>query len=432
MCPTKLLCFTRSSPFIHQLPSEYPSALSAKSVTQQYKSLKKFVYSDLEHLMLCKISLGLSRHKLEKLLYRFVNSDCEVLLLIANMQEMTKKMINHLRIMIEEAENKKLNKNKLFVLLLHFPPVMFFSPCYPSLFLQGWGHHYLDTVACGTLTTEGIKAVVNVKEWFYYSCFPQCFPKYSDNDHMFAALEELLAVAVPIIASRVSFIVLQNGTTNVMDAYQRTQCLKQLLYEKKLSKLLVAKFCSYWTPKVMVEYIQRVSKMVFAQESTLNITDSIHSIVRSTFFDYLVYMFARTNQQLYLSIILDHDCPPAMEDLFLKLMPTIGVPDLTQLQSLCATFRPTHQPNKVDYSPKFPFFIYIYDTVEKVIDESREDVSQRLHSLDSSGYRVEATSVTASICLTQMTEKQQKEKIYNEVVLSRLHSLEHVSFNACK
>ncbi len=377
--------------------------------------------------MLCKVSLGHSQPKLEKLLNRFVNSDCEVLLLIANMQEITKKMINHLRIMIEEAENKRSNTNKLFVLLLHFPPVMFFNSCYTSLFLQGWGHHYLDTVACGTLTTEGVKAVVNVKEWFYYSCFPHSSPNSSDDDHMVAALEELLAEAVPIIASRVSFIIVQNGTTSVMDASQRTQRLKRFLLQKKLGKFLVAKFRSYWTPTVMVEHIQKVPKLMYAQESTLNITDSIQSIIRSKFFDFLVYVFARTNQQLYLSIILDQDCPPAMEELFLELMPTIGVPDLTQLKVLCTALRPDYHPNKVDYSPRFPFFVYIYNTVEKAIDESREEVSQRLNSLDSFEYGVEASSVTASICLTQMTEKQQKEKIYNEVVLSRLHSLEHVS-----
>ena len=377
--------------------------------------------------MLCKVSLGHSQHKLEKLLDRFVNSDCHMLLLIVNMQEITKKMVNHLRIMIEEAENKRLNTNKLFVLLLHFPPVMFFSPCYPSLFLQGWGHHYLDTVASGTLTTEGVKAVVNIKEWFYYSCFPHSSLSSADDDHMVAALEELLAETVPIITSRVSFIIIQNGTTGVMNASQRTQFLKQLLYEKKLGKLLVTKFRSYWTPKVMVEHIQKVSKLMYAQESTLNITDSIQSIIRSTFFDFLVYLFSRMNQKLYLSIILDPGCPPVIEDLFIKLMPTIGVPDLTQLKVLCTTLRPDYQPNKVAHSPRFPFFVYIYDTVEKIIDESREEVHQRLNSLDSSEHGVEASSVTsaAPICLTQTTEK---EKVYNEVVLSRLHTLEHVSF----
>ena len=376
--------------------------------------------------MMCKVSLGHSQHKLEKLLVRFVNSDCQLLLLIANMQEITKKMINHLRIMIEEAESKTTNTNKLFVLLLHFPPVMFFSPCYPSLFLQGWGHHYLDTVACGTLTSEGVKPVVNIKEWFHYSCFSQSSLESTDGDHMISVLEQFLAEAVPIIASRVPLIFIENGTTKVMEASQRTQLLKQLLHKKGFGVLLATKFRSYWTPRVMVEHIQKVPKLMYAQECTLNITDSIQSIVRSTFFDFLVYIFARINQELYLNIILEQDCPPVIEDLFLKLLQTIKVPDLTQLKVLCATLRPEYEPNNVKYSPRFPFFTYVYDTVEKVIDESREEVNQQLNS---SEYAVDVSSVTTSIHLTQKTEGQQMEQVYNEVVLSRLCSHEHVSIN---
>ena len=35
---------------------------------------------------------------------------------------------------------------KLFILLLHFPAMMFYDPCYPSLFLYGWDHYYLDAI----------------------------------------------------------------------------------------------------------------------------------------------------------------------------------------------------------------------------------------------------------------------------------------------
>ena len=35
---------------------------------------------------------------------------------------------------------------KLFVLLLHFPAMMFYKPCYPSLFLCGWDHYYIDAI----------------------------------------------------------------------------------------------------------------------------------------------------------------------------------------------------------------------------------------------------------------------------------------------
>ena len=58
---------------------------------------------------------------------------------------------------------------KLFVLLLHFPPSMFFDACYPSLFLRGWNHYYLDTIGHTPSLTPG---VVNIEEWFERCCFP--------------------------------------------------------------------------------------------------------------------------------------------------------------------------------------------------------------------------------------------------------------------
>ena len=92
---------------------------------------------------------------------------------VINMQETKKQMVNHIRIMVEQAEGNPLHPHvstapqgtrdyclwrsiiictplsslqKLFVLLLHFPPSMFYDRCYPALFLNGWDHHYFDSL----------------------------------------------------------------------------------------------------------------------------------------------------------------------------------------------------------------------------------------------------------------------------------------------
>ena len=60
--------------------------------------------------------------------------------------------------MIEEAElhssSNGTANTKVFVVLIHFPPARLLTkePCYPALFLQGWDHFYLDTIADGALT----------------------------------------------------------------------------------------------------------------------------------------------------------------------------------------------------------------------------------------------------------------------------------------
>lgn len=79
-------------------------------------------------------------------------------------------MINHLRVMIEEAETQAPPiSNKLFVVLLHFPPAMFFDACYPSLFLRGWSHYYLDSIGHSPILHPG---TLDIEEWFQRCCFP--------------------------------------------------------------------------------------------------------------------------------------------------------------------------------------------------------------------------------------------------------------------
>ena len=349
-------------------------------------------------------------------------SESHLLLLIANMQEISKKMINHLRIMIEEAENKIRNQNKVFVLLLHFPPVMFFKPCYPSLFLMGWGHYYLDTIACCTLTREGVKSVVDVKEWFHHCCFPQS-PRDSIDNQMVIALEQLLPEAIPIIASRVALTC--KDERNMMNASERTSILQRLLIGTKsdlhgngqsggLGKMLCIKYCKYWTPQQMVQQIKRVSNFMYERESTLNITDSIQSVVRSTFFDFLVYMFSNLNERNDIHILVEEpECSPPVQQLFLDLLVALPAPELSQIKVLTTAIR---QQVFLPYFPRFPFFKQVCDTLDKAIDESREEVNQKLNILDTAKPHPESSLHL----LTQKRTKQQMEKLYIQVVTSRV------------
>ena len=110
----------------------------------------------------------------------FIQSDRSSLVFIVDggiSNQVTKKRkklkenISHLRMMIEEAEDHPLmGVKKVFVMLIHFDPAELLNdqPCYPALFLQGWDHYYLDSIADGALTLRGNTAsVVNTKQWLY-------------------------------------------------------------------------------------------------------------------------------------------------------------------------------------------------------------------------------------------------------------------------
>ena len=78
MCssPTKLLCFTRFSPLIHQLPSQYLSSifdLQAAEIAQQ--TVCDLVFKDPSKVVLCKLSSFLSQSSMQDILKEFLRSD---------------------------------------------------------------------------------------------------------------------------------------------------------------------------------------------------------------------------------------------------------------------------------------------------------------------------------------------------------------------
>lgn len=376
---TKILCFTRSSPLLHKLPAEFPSSSYRPQMgTRSQEVLEELVYAETDKVMLYKLSSILSQMVVQDLVKNFLESEtAEVCLLVVNMQETSKEIVNHVRIMIEEAEiqfKPKKQTTKIFVLLLHFPPAKFFHPCYPSLFLQGWDLCYLDTLA-----HSAIKGVVDIRDWFWQCCFPQQSSQVlEDDDALLQALHEMLPQAIPILASRVFFGSRQNGSFNSpMNGLERDEALKMLLFEKgkegtTVGKVLCERFRSYWKPSVMAEQLERAAVFSRNRESTLNITESIQTNFKSLFFDFLVYIVSRINANFNIDIIFNNDCTPAIEDLFLEILRVFPIPRFSQI-NLLSNHIP--QPKPLVYAPRFPFFQLVCEIIEKVVEESREDAN---------------------------------------------------------
>ena len=373
--------------------------------------------------MVFKVSLSHSQSEIEKLLRKYVSADATLLLLVANMTDISIKMINHLRIMIEEAESQSKKEQKLFILLLHFPPVMFFDPCYPSLFLQGWDHHYLDTIAHGRVTQKGVEAVLNIKLWFKDCCFPALSsPNGHGNKQMVETLRSILKEAIPIIASRTTFYSKETGLLNQhMSASDRSKVLRKLFFNKHLGVVLATKFAKYWTPRVKQEHMWKVTRFLYSYESTLNITDSIQAMFQSSFYAFLVYMLNKMNEEFNTDILLGDDSP-ALEELFKSLLERIPVPDLTQLKVMGETLH-TECPRMVGlYRPKFPFFNYVSETMEKVVDACREKVNQQIDIPCETEHQTRA--LVPSDYHIQKVSKQDKLKLYIDAAKSSVLTID--------
>lgn len=333
------------------------------------------VFDQTDNVVLHKLSSFPSQTSMQELLREFVSSDmAEVCVLVANLQEASCKTINHIRVMIEEEELKNNTEHcKLFVLLLHFPPAKFFQHCYPALFLKGWDHVYLDTIA------HNAKDVVEVQDWFVRSCFPAEELNLNDSDTLLQSLSQLLHIppVISAISSRVQCGSKSDGSFNsIMNATQRSNALMTLLFERGLGDVLCEKFRAYWKPKIMVEYLERAAKFSTQRESTLNITDYIQTEVKELFIFFCIYMLTQINENYNLDIIYDKETPSSICKLFLDVFRAICVSELFQIIVHNANL-PALQPP--EYCSHFPFFMLIYTLMEKQVELSGEAANLQLN-----------------------------------------------------
>ena len=382
--PNKVLCFTRSSPLIHQLPVQYPSSIYDMQTKPEdiQKTLKDLVFEKTNQLVVCKLSSVNSQRAIDEQLKNFIHSDkSNVFVIVANMQEISRQCVNHLRIFIEETEALAPQQQKLFIFLLHLSPAEFFKPCYPSLFSKGWDHCYLDTIAHCT-----VKGVIDIRDWFWQCCLPpQADTEQQDEggDSLITALNNILPQAIPILSSRVCFGAREGGSfSHLMAGTNRSKALRELLFERGVGKVLCERFRSYWKPNVMTEYLDRVVSLSKNRESTPNIADSIQSMFKTLFFNFLVYMISRINDRFNIDILFDRDSSPAIQMLFLDILQVFPLPSLSQVNVLSNNLQ---APQQITHTSCFPFFTFVSSSLEELVEEEANNKMDILEEKQKEG-----------------------------------------------
>ena len=334
------------------------------------------------NLMICKLFDAISLEMVCQVLDDFVSSDTlEVLLVVVDMQHYSRSLVNHLRIMIEEAESglSRDSTGKQFIILLHFQPVMFFDtmPCYPAFFLRGWGHYYLDSIA-----PSGTTGVLDIKEWFEH-----CY--LSDKDlpppSLKSALTDHLHRAIPIVASR-ALIATENVTSISGDVTELGKCktLRRLFFEKGIGEILVSLFLAYWKPAVMRRYLEKAAEFVLSNESTLSLTDSIQTMYTSLFTDFLVYMVMKMDENYHIHTILQESCSEAIWQLFRGILKHYPIPNLPEIkQATLEEPQMAHPEQKC----RFPFFDLISTEISGIINEASQCAQLKFQDSESKSVR---------------------------------------------
>ena len=331
---------------------------------------------DLEYrLFVLKLTSTSTQSSVFEKLQMFCKSDThEVMLVVVSMQQFTLQVVNHLRIMIEEAEfqfSSPTKTPKLFVLLLHFPPEMFFNHCYPSLFLSGWDHYYLDTIA-----PSERKGVIDISQWFSHCCIrDKMCSSFLDKP-----LREIMVEAIPILATQFSVMEMVQPTgSNIHFVHvgNNREKLKKVLLDTNLGEILQKQFLSYWQTTEMTKFSEQAANFPHMYESTLSITDAIHTIVRSSFYDFLFYMLSVMKKQHALKPLLT-SC--GTQHSYAKLsLDLIGIypkpPTLSHLKvASMSEIQKAHTEEKHFAPTNFPFFYFVCNVLEVFLDQCMKEV----------------------------------------------------------
>ena len=371
---------------------------------------------------------GLFCHSsIDDLLWDFVSSEkVEILLLVANMQDIPKKTINHIRIMMEEAELQapylQSQPLKLFVLLLHFPPAFFLSHCYPALVLKGWDHAYLDTITHNFSATD-----LDINYWFKCCCLPGATSWYTeitnittnDSDPLLNATTQLLFQSIPVLSADMYFGCKKDKSFNsFMNTTEREESLRILLLKCGLGKVICEKFRNYWTPKVMLMYLKRAATFSKMRESTLSITDYIQTQFKNLFFHFIIYMLTRANEHCNLDIIYaEKDNFSPVNTLFLSIFKLFPVPKLSELSFLSHKFHPAQE---LLYQPRFPFFSLVCGLMEKQVNKSFDTVNRMFNLLEERG-KSDLTSLTSKQPISDNLDSR-----FKTLVAEVLADMEHL------
>ena len=395
----KILCYCRSSHYLHNIPQDWSTDVLKKEFIQEH------VFPDAKKLTVFKITSFTTHKSITELVKGFVAPVHvqEVLLLVANIEDVPINAINHIRIIIEENETiEKLKFPKLIVLLMHFPPQYFFNHCYPSYFLQGWNHYYLDTISPGSKT-----ASIDIQRWF-----SECFSETNSGvgaTGSFMKLEyvnNLLKEALPLVSLHISL----RDKGDELPATTKNHYLSEILFDRGVDRVIFELFTTYWQPDVMIDKSEKASSLACSCESSLSITDAVNTIIKTSLYDFLLYVLSLLNDCQAIMLVVSSDRGSEIEKLVLKILMNYPyIPkNLSEVKMQSVQLgKLTGENSNSSLEFNFPFFNCVYDIVEELLNQSRRDVASKLNlSVDREGWNMATDIKDIQEIMVDLLEKK--------------------------
>uniref|UniRef100_A0A1X7VIM8 Uncharacterized protein n=1 Tax=Amphimedon queenslandica TaxID=400682 RepID=A0A1X7VIM8_AMPQE len=370
----KFLCYTRTSPALLELLSAH-SSCSFKTEKER-KVLEEFFTLDSKLFHTYIITKSTSQEKLNIVLSQFFRHDFQVLLLWGDMNNLSKDTVNHTRLLIEEAERmlQSLKIGKLVFLILHFPSNMFYSHCYPSIFLKGWRHIYMDMIGQTETNTS-----TNVEEWLRICLLPsqKCWA-YTETKSISFIPDKVLTMWIEKWLPMISSTITIQETKGFPGARSAKDCWSQMLFEFKVEKVIRRRFNNYWQKRTMYDLSLQAANYAMTYQSTRTLSSTIEASIQSNFKNFVLYFLSLINQNMAMHTVLlkTEENPKKSDDIgkpFLCMLSSLHLPEsLEEIKLGLAILK--HQSSsssdRAVFVPQFCFFPVVFEYIEVLVNKA--------------------------------------------------------------
>ena len=360
------------------IPNKYFWTIPSTLSSEELKRLADCLQLDPEHiykLSIYRIMATTCLKELREVFNDFRDNYSEVLLLVADVKETSVDVINHVRLLMENC-NQQLQEDKVVILLLHFPSSNFFKHCYPSLFINGWKHRYLDTIGYGSENGS-----VNIAEWLMQSFgLAEVSLNFIKDDDLNVWLKEILPLAC-------GYLEIQSINAWPNSFWARHDILKQVLFSQHIKPVLFARFRKFWTPFLMITLSRSIAVLSARYQSTRGISDLINSAIKATFTDFVLYLLFFLNSHYVFHTI--HSNEEFFDVTFValaRIMEFLPIPHSREdlKVEVMNNIIPSPLSKVTQRVPAFPFFKMIYEVVEQELNQCGNEYAVRRKNIVSS------------------------------------------------
>ena len=319
-------------------------------------------------------SIYTSQESLLKVYDSFFKCPCsKALILVADMNKFSKETINQIRLLVEEAEMaacSKIMRHKKFVyFLLHFSSNLFYTHCYPTLFLEGWQHIYFDII--GEMQDEHC---VDIQKWLNTCLLEKPF-QLSSADEGFVSdstMNAWLKECVPLISANVIIRQMKDFPSPTAKSIEIQSYWSKLLFHFSIGDIIKEKFDSFWHLQAVNEASFQAANYATIYRWNSSLSERIQSTVCTSFTQITLFLLHIVNQQLALHTVVKLNPADPGIKLFKEFFHLIPLPDtLEEIQLKINILAQQSDTSCLQMSSfKFPFFLTVYEAMRNVLNTS--------------------------------------------------------------